>query len=141
MVDAYVATPESILATDMGTAFKKVGKEFQLHVEVNHSETLVVPNGEHVNSSESFSARQDRSEKGVYLNIEPKYLTDHSCETAFRDDHRRLDTGATADRALGCALNVGYSRYSLGFTHGRHRGHEILAAGPRRLAGWRRGAR
>ncbi|MDE2626645.1 MAG: IS1595 family transposase [Burkholderiales bacterium] len=126
LVDAYVAKPESILATDTGTAFKAVGKEFQLHLAVNHSDTLVGPNGEHVNNSEGFTARQDRSEKGVYLNIEPKYLMDYVVETAFREDHRRVAPGRQADRALHFALNIGRSQYWTNFTHGRHRDFEIL---------------
>lgn len=28
--------------------------------------------------------------KGVYLNVEPKYLTDYVAETALREDHRRM---------------------------------------------------
>jgi len=126
LVDAYVAKPESILSTDAGTAFTKVGKEFQLHMTVNHSETLVGPNGAHVNNSEGFSARQDRSEKGIYLNIEPKYLMDYVVETAFREDHRRLPPGRQADRALHFALNIGRSHYWTNFTHGKHRDYEIL---------------
>ena len=126
LASAYVAIPESILATDSGTAFSQLGKKFQYHLQVNHSETLVGPNGEHNNNSESFSARQDRSEKGVYLNVEPKYLCDYATETAFREDHRRRAPGATADRALHCALNVGYSQYWRGFTHGHHRDFELL---------------
>lgn len=104
-------TPESILSTDTGTAFSKVGKQFQLHLQVNHSETLVGPAGEHSNNAESFSARQDRSEKGVYLNIEPKYLLDYVSETAFREDNRRMASGACADQATGYALNVGLSTF------------------------------
>ncbi len=129
LADAYVAVPESILATDTGTAFTKLGKSFKLHLQVNHSETLVGPNGEHVNNAEGFTARQDRSEKGVYLNIEPKYLTDYVAETAFREDHRRLAAGAQGDRALGFALSVGPSHYWRGFTHGQHREYELLATG------------
>ena len=140
LVDAFVVAPESILATDTGTAFVAVGKEFKLHLQVNHSETLSGPNGEHNNNAEGFSARQDRSEKGVYLNIEPKYVHDYTTETAFREDHRRLPPGAAADRALFWALSVGHSQYWRGFTHGRHREHEILkpanrpaaASGPKR---------
>ena len=128
---AYVAIPESILSTDTGTAFSRLGKEFQLHLQVNHSETLVGPKGQHSNNAESFSSRQDRSEKGVYLNIEPKYLTDYVAETAFREDHRRMAPGAVADRALRCALSVGHSHHWRGFTHGHHRKHEILATGNR----------
>ena len=129
LAKAYVAIPESVLATDTGTAFSKLGKKFLLHLQVNHSETLVGPNGEHSNNAESFSARQDRSEKGVYLNIEPKYLHDYAVETAFREDHRRVAPGAAADKALAFALGVGHSHFWRGFTHGHHRKHEILLTG------------
>lgn len=37
-----------------------------------------------------YSWRYDRAEKGIYLNIEPKYMLDYACETAFRSDTRRL---------------------------------------------------
>lgn len=126
LIARYVAVPESILATDTGTAFMRVGKQFQLHLQVNHSETLSGPDGQNNNQSESFSARQDRSEKGVYLNIEPKYLQDYVTETAFREDHRRTAPGATADAATFWALNVGLSQYWRGYTHGKHRDYEIL---------------
>lgn len=128
---AFVAIPESILATDTGTAFIALGRKFQAHSQVNHSETLIGPEGQHNNNAESFSARQDRSEKGVYLNIEPKYLTDYAVETAFREDHRRMAPGETADRLLGYALSVGLSHHWRGYTHGRHRKHEILITGNR----------
>lgn len=129
LANAYAVMPESCLATDTGTAFAAPGAKFQVHSQVNHSETLVGPEGQHNNNAESFSARQDRSEKEVYLNIEPKYLTDYAVETAFREDHRRMAPGAAADRALGYALSVGLSHHWRGFTHGRHRGHEILITG------------
>lgn len=131
LATAFVAIPESILATDTGTAFIALGKKFQAHCQVNHSETLMGPEGQHNNNAESFSARQDRSEKGVYLNIEPKYLTDYAVETAFREDHRRMAPGAVADQLLGYALSVGLSHHWRGFTHGRHRKHEILITGNR----------
>jgi transposase-like protein len=126
LANAYIAIPESILATDSGTAFSKLGEEFQFHMQVNHSETLSGPNGEHNNNAESYGARQDRSEKGVYLNIEPKYLCDYATETAFREDHRRRAPGAASIRALHSALNVGLSQYWRGFTHGFHRDFEII---------------
>lgn len=127
----YIAMPESILATDTGPAFSALGKEFQIHLQVNHSETLVGPNGEHNNNSESFGARMDRSEKGVYLNIEPKYLHDYAVETSFREDHNRMAPGAASKRFLHCALNVGLSHHFRGFTHGKHRDHEVLLTGNR----------
>ena len=129
LATAYIAMPESILASDTGTAFSKLGKQFQLHMTVNHSESLIGPDGEHNNNAESFSARQDRAEKGVYLNIEPKYLHDYAVETAFREDHRRKAPGAASDLAMYHALNVGHSHHWRGFTHGHHRKYEILATG------------
>jgi len=126
LVRRHVLVPESILATDSGTAFAKVGKEFKLHVVVNHSETMVGPNGEHVNLAESFTARQDRAEGGIYLNIEPKYLHDYACETAFREDHRQLSAGKKVEKLLFWAMNVGESHYWRGYTRGKHRDFEHL---------------
>jgi hypothetical protein len=42
----HVLVPESVLATDEGVAFKKLGRQFRLHTTVNHSETLVGPEGQ-----------------------------------------------------------------------------------------------
>ena len=129
LAEKFVAIPESILSTDTGKAFSKMGKSFKEHTQVNHSETLVNSDGHHVNFSESFTARQDRSEKGVYLNIEPKFLTEYLVESAFREDHRRMAPGAIADSVLRYALITGNSRDWQGYTHGRHRGFEKLVSG------------
>jgi len=129
MARQFVAIPESILSTDTGVAFSKLGKEFQVHLQVNHSETLVGPEGQHANNSESFSSRMDRAEKGIYLNIEPKYMNDYAVEMAFREDHNRLAPGETSDRFLHYALGVGLSHHFRGYTHGHHRNHEVLLTG------------
>lgn len=73
----------------------------------------------------------DRSEKGVYLNIEPKYMHDYAVETSFREDHNRMAPGAASMRFLHCALNVGLSHHFRGFTHGKHRNFEMLLTGNR----------
>ena len=36
------------------------------------------PNGENNNLAEELNFRYDRAEKGVYLNVEPKYLLDYA---------------------------------------------------------------
>lgn len=129
-IQRYVAIPESVLATDMGPAFKRIGKRFGLHLQVNHSETMVGPEGQHVNQSEGFTARQDRAEKGIYLNVEPKYLLDYAVETAFREDHRRLPPGKVADRVAFHAMNVGPSQWWANFSKGHHRDHEKVYPKP-----------
>jgi transposase-like protein len=134
-IEKYVAVPETILATDTSSAYSKAGEQFKLHLKVNHSERLVGPGpDEHVNNSEGFTARQDRSELGIYLNLEPKYLLDYAVETAFREDHRRLSPGEVADVVLHYALNVGLSQDWRGYTQGKHRENELLTPTPRLAA-------
>ncbi len=74
--------------------------------------------------------RMDRAERGVYLNIEPKYLLDYGAEAAFRSDTRRLPNGEQLKLALNLALSVGASLFWTGFTHGRHRPVELLLPAP-----------
>jgi hypothetical protein len=131
LANRHVLIPESVLATDEGVAFKKLGREFRLHTTVNHSERLVGPEGQHVNLAESFTARQDRAEHGIYLNIESKYLHDYACETAFREDHRRVTPKDRTSKLLFWALNVGKSQYWTGYTAGKNRQFEHLVPHPR----------
>jgi hypothetical protein len=126
LAERFVLIPESILATDEGVAFKKLGRKFRLHTTVNHSERLVGPDGQHVNLAESFTARQDRAEAGIYVNVEPKYLHDYACETAFREDHRLVTASIKTAKLLFWALNVGESQYWRNYTVGSHREFEHL---------------
>lgn len=127
----YAAIPESYLNTDSSPAYASIGKAFLAHRTVEHAKELSGPNGENNNQAEEYNWRYDRAEKGIYLNIEPKYMLDYACETAFRSDTRRLPNGQQLRLALNVATNVGESCFWKGFTHGRHRAHELLHAGPR----------
>ena len=129
IIEKFIAKPESYLNTDASGAYTKIGKKFKGHRVVNHSETLVGPAGENNNQAEEFAWRQDRAEKGIYLNIEPKYLFDYAVENAFRSDTRRLSNKEQLMIGLKIATSVGESIYWKGFTHGKHRTTEILATG------------
>jgi transposase-like protein len=95
----FVAGSESYLNTDSHTAYGGQNEHFLEHRTVNHSEELVGPHGENNNLAEELNFRYDRAEKGVYLNIEPKYLLDYAVETAFRSDTRRATKRySTSDR-------------------------------------------
>lgn len=138
MVDDFLVPPETILSTDTTSAVGKVRGQFKLHLAVNHSETLVGPDGEHINNAEAFFARLDRAESGIYRKLMPKYLHEYLCEMAFQEDYRRLPPGVKSDHLLFYATNVGVSKYWIGFTHGDHRDFEVgvpvnrpaLASGP-----------
>ena len=127
----YAAIPESYLNTDSSPAYAAVGKAFLAHRTVEHAKELSGPEGQNNNQAEEYNWRFDRAEKGVYLNIEPKYMLDYGCEIAFRSDTRRLPNGQQLRLAMNVATNVGESQFWRGFTHGRHRKTELLHAGPR----------
>ena len=126
----YVAVPESFLNTDTSPAYTELGKGFREHRTVEHAKTLIGPNGENNNQAEELNWRMDRAERGIYLNIEPKYLLDYGAEAAFRSDTRRLPNGEQLKLALNLALSVGASLFWTGFTHGRHRPVELLLPAP-----------
>ncbi len=46
-----------------------------------------------------------------YLNIEPMYLHGYACETAFRQDHRRVSSKNLTAKLFLWALNVGKSKF------------------------------
>lgn len=131
VLQQFVAMPESILNTDTAPAYQSIGKRFKEHRTVEHSKTLIGPNGENNNQAESFNFRLDRAEKGVHLNIEPKYLLDYSVEMAFREDTRRLPNGRQMELALAAALRSGPSLFWRGFTRGHHRTVELTHPTPR----------
>lgn len=126
----FIALPESYLNTDTHPAYSALGKSFRAHRTVAHSTHLSGPNGENNNQAEELNARYDRAEKGIYLNIEPKYLLDYAVETSFRSDTRRLPNGTQLQLAMCVALSVGLSQYWRGFTRGHHRTVELLHPTP-----------
>jgi transposase-like protein len=126
----FVAMPESYLNTDSSPAYTELGKRYKGHLTVEHSTTLSGKNGENNNQSEELNWRYDRAEKGVYLNIEPKYLLDYAVEVAFRADTRRLPNGQQLQLALAVALSVGESMFWRGFTRGNHREVELIHPAP-----------
>lgn len=127
VLNQFVAAPESTLNTDSSSAYLRDAPRFKEHRKVEHKTTLIGPAGENNNQAEEFAWRYDRSEKGTYLNIEPKYLFDYAVENAFRSDVRRLSNSNQLKLALKVATSVGTSQYWKGFTHGNHRTVEILA--------------
>ena len=122
----FVAMPESYLNSDASPAYTELGKRYRTHQTVEHAKELSGPNGENNNQSEELNWRYDRAEKGIYLNIEPKYMLDYAVETAFRADTRRLPNGEQLKLALAVALSVGESVFWRGFTRGYHREVELI---------------
>lgn len=140
VVRDYIAAAESYLNSDGASGYAQQKDDFLEHRSVTHSKELVGPDGANNNLAEEFNFRYDRAEKGIYLNIEAKYLLDYAVEIAFRSDTRRLPNGTQLQIALKMALSVGVSQFWRGFTHGKHRTQEplrpvpqpALSSGPRK---------
>lgn len=125
LAQEFLAVPESYLNSDGDPAYSGAGKGFKGHTVVDHGRMLVGMLGENNNQAESFNLGIKRTEKGIHLNIEAKYLLDYAAKSAFKADHStKTSNGKRLDIAMNLALNVGESLFWKGFTHGNHRTFE-----------------
>jgi transposase-like protein len=83
---------------------------------INHSEAYSL-NGVSTNQVESYFARLRRMVDGQHHQVSPQHLHQYAHEAAWKEDHRRLDNGALAHRALGLALNQKRSKFWSGYWH------------------------
>ena len=79
-----------------------------------HSEAHSTPEG-CTNQAESFFSRLRRMIRGQHHYVSPQYLHQYATHAAWLEDHRRLDNGALAHRALGLALGHNVSRNWKGY--------------------------
>lgn len=115
--------------TDEDPSYAAFDSLFAAHGTVNHSKTYSGPDGQNNNQAESFNKRLRRAEKGTYLNISNKYLTDYAVEAAWREDLREPSTMQRLTSLFKHALGVGPSHWWRGYWQGKYRGHELLVEG------------
>lgn len=123
------ASVESVICSDEDHAYGAFGRLFAGHKSVAHSRTYSGPDGANNNQAESFNWRVRRAVEGIYLNISNKYLKDYAAEQAWREDTRRLSTGARLRHLFQSVLRVGPSLFWRGYLQGRHREVELLVEG------------
>ena len=70
---------------------------------INHSIAYSL-DGISTNQVESYFARLRRMIDGQHHHVSARYLSAYAVHAAWAEDHRRLDNGALAHRALGLAL-------------------------------------
>lgn len=83
---------------------------------INHSVAYSL-DGIHTNFVESYFSRLRRMVQGQHHFVSARHLHQYANEAAWKEDHRRLDNGSLAYRALGLALNHQPSRYFTGYWH------------------------
>ncbi|MFL1875218.1 IS1595 family transposase [Hansschlegelia beijingensis] len=81
---------------------------------INHSEAYSDGVG-CTNQAESYFSRLRRMVTGQHHGVSPKHLSQYAHEAAWKEDHRRMDNGALAHRALGLGLAHGVSRSWKGY--------------------------
>jgi len=81
---------------------------------INHSEAFCL-DGACTNQAESYFSRLRRMVGGQHHHVSARHLHAYAAHTAWLEDHRRLDNGALAHRALGLALSHSKSREWCGY--------------------------
>lgn len=87
---------------DEATHWDVLHQRFQTF-RINHSEAYS-DNGICTNQAESYFSRLRRMVEGQHHHVSPQYLHQYACEAAWKEDHRRLDNGTLASRALRLAM-------------------------------------
>jgi hypothetical protein len=87
---------------------------------INHTIAYSL-DGACTNQAESFLARVRRMVDGQHHHVSPRYLSQYANHAAWLEDHRRLDNGKLAHRALGLALRHPVSRNWKGYWQRRVR--------------------
>ena len=98
---AMNADKASTLMTDESTIYPKLGKDFALHMTVNHSANEYVRLGSyvHINTAESFFSIVKRGITGVYHSVSEAHLHRYLAEFDFRYNHRSKLGCEDAERA------------------------------------------
>ena len=73
---------------------------------INHQEaySLLDEAETHTNNAEGFFSRMRRAEIGHHHHIAGAYLVRYAQESAWREDHRRLDNGRQVNRVATLAM-------------------------------------
>jgi transposase-like protein len=110
---AKVVRPGSELHADEASHWDALHAHFETK-RINHSLAYSL-DGACTNQAESFLARLRRMVDGQHHGVSPQYLHQYANHVAWLEDHRRMDNGALAHRALGLALSHPVSRNWKGY--------------------------
>jgi len=82
---------------------------------IDHGQLYSDQRGTYTNGAESFFSRIRRGEIGHYHHVSGPYLLRYGQESAWREDHRRMDNGrqvmAVSGLAMACGVSVDWCGY------------------------------
>ena len=92
----------SVLWTDEGTHYRKLGQEFAAHQTVNHSEDEYVgPLGQTTNRAEGYFSQLKRSLDGTHHRVSVEHLPRYLAEFDFRYSTCKLTDDERVSRLMG----------------------------------------
>ena len=93
----------STIMADEANSWNDLHGRFQVE-RINHQNLYSTEAGTFTNGAESFFSRIRRAEVGHYHHIAGAYLVRYAQESAWREDHRRVDNGRQTMSLAGLAM-------------------------------------
>ena len=100
---AYRAATGTRLMADEAPSWNELHGRFEVS-RIDHSKLYSDGAGVYTNGAEEFFSRMRRAEIGHYHHIAGPYLVRYAQESAWREDHRRMDNGSQVRAVAGLAM-------------------------------------
>ena len=108
-------SPDTRLMADEAGSWNDLHGRFDM-ARIDHSKLYSTGSGVYTNGAEEFFSRMRRAEIGHHHHIAGAYLVHYAQESAWREDHRRVDNGrqtrAVVSLAMACRPSVDWCGYS-----------------------------
>ena len=95
--------PATRVMADEAASWNGLHGRFDTH-RIDHSRLYSDGAGVYTNGAEEFFSRMRRAEIGHYHHVAGPYLVRYAQESAWREDHRRMDNGSQVKAVAGLAM-------------------------------------
>lgn len=109
-----IVAPGSTIVVDDAPAYNRLHSQFRV-IRVNHQKHFSAGDGASTNWAESYFARVDRSEKGIYHRFAGDYFDAYVNEISWREDNRRRTDLQKYDALVSLLTRGGVSRKWKGY--------------------------
>lgn len=100
--------PETRLVADEAGSWNDLHARYAMD-RIDHAQAYSLPGGVYTNGAEEFFSRLRRGEIGHHHHIAGPYLVRYAQESAWREDHRRVDNGSQVRGIMALAMACGPS--------------------------------
>jgi hypothetical protein len=101
VIAEHVDMAGSVLHTDSGKQYISMGREFQFHGAVNHTDGEYVRDGISTNKAENFFSQLKRSIDGTHHHVSREHLDRYLAEFDYRHSPRKMSDTDRMSRLMG----------------------------------------